>query len=183
MIDVALHVVDRHAGVLGDLPPAERRDKRIKQLEGRFESVYGRLEEPQRAVLRQQLDAWPFDPAKVLAERQRRQADTMQMLRQLQSGPLGPAEARRVVQAWLARAQASPDAAFRQQQEQGMRQACQLVAAVHAAATPAQREAAVERPAHSRRAAIISPQTASGPGIASSQARATSGSPASCVSA
>ncbi len=125
--------------------PAERRERRFKQFVERLERVYGRLEEGQRTVLRQQLDAAPFDGARVLAERQRRQADTLQVLRQLQAPGTAPAEARRQVRALLARTLASPDPAYQRLQAQMAQDTCALVSAVHAATTPGQREAAARR--------------------------------------
>ncbi|MFD0669166.1 DUF6279 family lipoprotein [Ramlibacter sp. MAHUQ-53] len=124
---------------------ADRRERRLKLFAERLEMAYGKLEEPQRVVLRQQLEASPFDAARVLAERHRRQADTLQVLRQLQAPGTSPAEARRQLQALLARAQHSPDPAYRRLQEQATQHNCALVAAVHAAATPAQREASMRR--------------------------------------
>ncbi len=126
-------------------PLTETRERRIKQLTDRFERAYPKLEPAQAAVLRQQVEQSPFDAARVLAERQRRQAQGLQVLRQLQAPGVPPAEARRQVRTLLAQATASADPAWRRQQEAMLQQQCTLVAAVHNAATPAQREQLVRR--------------------------------------
>lgn len=125
--------------------PADVRERRIKQLTERYERAYSKLEPAQAAALRQQVELTPFDAAPVLAERQRRQAQVLQALRQLQAPGTSVAEARRQVRALLAQATASTDPAWRRQQEAFLMQQCTLAAAVHNAATPAQREQLAQR--------------------------------------
>ena len=52
--------------------PAERQDKRYDRILDKAEMIYGRLDEPQRAVLRQGLAQSAYDPARILADRERR---------------------------------------------------------------------------------------------------------------
>ena len=124
---------------------AERKDQRARQLADRLETAYGRLDDAQQALLRRLVDASTWDPQRALAERQRRQADLLQVMRQIRSMPAGSAEARALAQASLQRLLASPDAAHRQLQETWLRENCALVAAMHNAMTPAQREQAARR--------------------------------------
>jgi len=126
-------------------PPAEVREHRLKLLTDRLERAYGRLEPAQVAVLQRQVDAAPFDGAPVLAERQRRQAQVLQALQQLQGPGASAAEARRQVRTLLAQGLSPADPAARRHLEAVWQQPCALVAAVQNAATPAQREQLVRR--------------------------------------
>lgn len=128
-----------------DLPPAEQREKRFKQVLERSEMVYGKLEEPQRAIVRQQMERSVFDPARNLAERQRRQQDLLQTLRKLAGQPIALAQARQLMHEYLERAQASPDAAYRRYQETLIEESCRMFSAAHNSTTAAQREGAARR--------------------------------------
>ena len=48
-----------------DVPPAEQKEKRVDFLQERFEMIYGRLEAPQRAVLRRGVEQSLFDPQRI----------------------------------------------------------------------------------------------------------------------
>ncbi|TWO70484.1 hypothetical protein FN976_16030 [Caenimonas sedimenti] len=128
-----------------ELPPAELRDKRFQQAVERAEMIYGNLEEPQRAVLRQGIDQSIFDAARMLGERQRRQQDLLQTLRRIQEAPGAPEDGAAAIRAYLQRAQRSPDPAFRRLQEDLVQETCRTFAAVHESTTPAQRDQAVRR--------------------------------------
>ncbi len=128
-----------------DLNLADRRDKHFKRFLERMEDAYGRLDDAQRVVLRQRVEASRFDPAQVFAEMQRRQADTLQTLRELRATSLPPAEARLKVKALVDRGQSPPDAGARRYRELAVEDNCALVAAVHNVTTPAQRQSAVRR--------------------------------------
>ncbi len=125
--------------------PAERLDQRIKLTAERLERVYGRLEPPQREVLRQHLARSVFDPQRAYAERERRQTDLRATLRRLQSPEMPVDEARGLWRGFVGRALASPDAAGQRHAQALLQENCALVAAVHAIASPAQREAAAAR--------------------------------------
>lgn len=125
--------------------PADRVERRVKLTTERLERFYGRLDAPQREVLRQQLARSSFDPQRVLAERERRQADLLQTLRRLQAPELPLDEARSVWRGFITRVQASPDTAWQRHSQQLLQENCALVATVHASTTAAQREAAATR--------------------------------------
>lgn len=127
------------------LSPADLKDKRFKQVLDRSEMIYGRLGEEQQAVVRQQLDRSVFDPARILAERERRQQDALQTLRKVTVPGLSLTDARTLMRGYLERAQNSPDAAWRAYQDTLIQEGCRSFAAAHAATTPAQRENAVRR--------------------------------------
>jgi len=128
-----------------DLSAEKRVNKRYEQVEGRMERVYGRLEPAQRDALRRALAASSFDPARIFAERQRRQADMRATLQRLQAPGLAPAEAQRLVRGYVERIETSPDPGWRSHAQTLTQEGCALFAAVHNAATPAQRQGAVNR--------------------------------------
>jgi len=125
--------------------PAEAQEKRFDETLDRLEMIYGRLDEPQRAVLRQGLAQSSYDAGRILADRQRRQQDLLQTLRTVKGSHLGAEEARAQLRAWLDRAWHSPDAAYRTWQEGLVQEGCRTFSAVHHSTTPAQREQAVKR--------------------------------------
>ena len=128
-----------------ELPPAEAREKRYEQALERLEMVYGRLDAPQREVLRQGIARSAYDPARILADRQRRQQDLVQTLRYVVRARMQPEEARAQLRSWLDRALHSPDAAYRSWQEGLVAEGCRIFAAVHHSTTTQQRDQAVRR--------------------------------------
>lgn len=128
-----------------DASADDRRERQFKQFAERLEDTYGRLDEAQRAVLRQRLEASRFDPAQVFTEMQRRHSDTLQTLRQLRTPGLPAQEARLQIRGLVERGQVPPDAAARRYREQVTQDNCALIAAVHNVTTPTQRQSAVRR--------------------------------------
>jgi len=128
-----------------DVPPAQMHEKRYEQMLERIEMIYGRLDEPQRAVLRQAIARSGYDAARILADRQRRQQDLLQTLRHVARARMPPEEARAQLVAWLDRAQHSPDLAYRAWQEGLVQEGCRMFSAVHHSTTAGQREQAVRR--------------------------------------
>jgi hypothetical protein len=111
----------------------------------RAEMIYGRLDEAQRAALRQGIARSIYDAPKVLMERERRQQDLLQVLRRASAGGVAPQEARTLLHAWAERAQHSPNLAYRSWQESLVQEGCRTFAAVHQSTTVQQREQAVRR--------------------------------------
>lgn len=122
---------------------AQLQDKRLKQLVERTEMIYGRLDEAQQEAIRLQVQKSAFDPARILAERQRRQQDLLATLRKLPGQP--PPQARALMRGYLERVQHSPNAAYAAYQEGLIQEGCAAFAAAHNSTTPAQREAAARR--------------------------------------
>ncbi|MDB5957599.1 DUF6279 family lipoprotein [Ramlibacter sp.] len=128
-----------------DPAPAERQEKRYDRVLQRAEMIYGRLDEPQRAVLRQSLAQSAYDPARILADRERRQQDLLRTLARISTAPSSAADARAQLHAWRERAEHAPDLAYRTWQEGLVQEGCRIFSAVHQSTTPAQRDQAVRR--------------------------------------
>ncbi len=128
-----------------DLTPGERQARRYDETLDRLESIYGTLDAPQRAVLRQGIAQSKYVPERILLDRERRQQDLLQVLKQLSQGNVKPDEARVQLHAWLDRSQHAPDLAYRAWQEGLVQEGCRVFSAVHSSTTPAQREHAIRR--------------------------------------
>src|SRR6185369_10547143 len=120
-------------------------DKRFKLFLERSESFYGSLDDPQRAVLRRQVEQSIFDGQRSLAERVRRQRDALQVLRKLATESVSFSEARGMLRGYFGRIQQPPDPAGRSYQQALIEEGCRNFAALHNITTPAQRQAAVRR--------------------------------------
>lgn len=119
--------------------PAARRTEQLDRARKRFERLYGRLAEPQLAVLREGLAELPLDPERWLAEREQRQRQTLATLRRLQAERAPRDERVAALGAMLGQSMQSADPARRAQQQRLTEANCALVARVHNAATPQQR--------------------------------------------
>lgn len=128
-----------------NLRPDEVQEKRFDRMADRLETLYGKLEEPQRSVLRRRFAQSVFEPARTHAEWQRRQQDLLQVLRKVSHRGTPEGEARALLKGWLARVQRAPDPGYRAYQEALQQEGCATFAAVHASTTAAQREHAVQR--------------------------------------
>ncbi len=126
-------------------PPAERDDKRFEQFLERSEMIYGKLDEPQRSALRRQFGKSTFDPARILAERQRRQRDALQTLRRIAGQPVSFDEARKLLRGFLDRVREPPEPAANAYQHALIEESCRSFAALHNSTSAAQRETAVRR--------------------------------------
>ena len=127
------------------LTALQLREKRMKQFVQRSEIIYGELGESQRAVMRRLVETSIFDPARWLAERQRRQQDALQTLRKMAGQPLPMARARALMHDLIQRVQESPDPAYRAYQQALIDEACRNLSVLHNSTSPAQRETAVQR--------------------------------------
>jgi hypothetical protein len=114
-------------------------DLRVKRMTERMEMFYGKLDNEQRRLLREQMARSSFDAQRVLAERERRQADILATVASVRAAP---AQAQALVQAVMARSVESPQADYRTQSRQWIREGCAQFAALHNSTTPAQRDAA-----------------------------------------
>lgn len=127
------------------LEPQALKDKRFKQFVERSEMVYGQLDEPQRGALRRQLERSIFDPRRMLEERKRRQQDALDTLRRIAGQPIALGDARSLLRGYLARAQESPDVAYRAYQQALIDESCRSFSVLHNSTSLAQREAAVRQ--------------------------------------
>lgn len=120
----------------------ERRRESVKRAVERAERLYGRLGEAQRRVVADGVAASPFDPALWAAERERRQRETVQVLRRLVAERADRDDRVAALRALAERAERSPVAAYRDYQRRLAEYNCALAARLHNATTPAQREKA-----------------------------------------
>ncbi|MBK9134931.1 MAG: hypothetical protein IPM15_11535 [Betaproteobacteria bacterium] len=122
--------------------PAERRTAALKRAVTRAEQFYGRLDDTQRRLLAELLAASPADPQAWMDERRRRQRDNVQTLRRLVAERADRNERLAALRMLADRYQRSPDAAHRAYQQRLLDYNCALVARLHNAMTPAQRQRA-----------------------------------------
>lgn len=116
----------------------DRLKLRLKKLQDRAESFYGRQSDAQIKRLTALLEASPFDGALQYQETLRRQQDILQTVKALRVGtPETQMQAQ--LHAVLERSLHSPDPALRQYQDRMRLHTCSLVAALHNQATPTQR--------------------------------------------
>ena len=127
-----------------DLTPDELADHRLKLAVDRAQNLYGRLQESQRAVLRQGIASSPFDASISYKEIQRRQQDILRTLAEHSNSADRPAHVKAELLALIERSLNSPDAAYRQQQERLISEGCEMMAKLHNSITPAQRSKAME---------------------------------------
>ncbi len=126
-------------------PDAEDRlHYRNKQALNRLEDFYGRLDTPQREVLRRWLSESVFDPVMSYAERERRQADTIQTLQRMaQEGSATP-QAQALLHGLIERSFNSPNERYRAYNRALWQENCEGFAKLHNSTTPAQRKRMVE---------------------------------------
>ena len=126
-------------------PDAEDRlHYRNKQALNRLEDFYGRLDTPQREVLRRWLSESVFDPVMSYAERERRQADTIQTLQRMaQEGSATP-QAQALLHGLIERGFNSPNERYRAYNRALWQENCEGFAKLHNSTTPAQRKRMME---------------------------------------
>jgi Family of unknown function (DUF6279) len=124
----------------------ERREASFKRTLKRYEDFYGRFDAAQKERLAQLLQQSPFDADQWLAERERRNRDTIATLRNLidngkaQDSGAAQAAAVAAVKLIAERSLRSPRSEYRAYQDRLSADNCGLAAALHNIMTPAQRE-------------------------------------------
>ena len=126
-------------------PASERQEKRFKQWADRLETLYGPLDDAQREVLRRAVARTTWDPQRQLAEWQRRQADLLGVVREIQASAGDPVKGPALLHAFVARGLRSPDAAYRHYQHALLEENCRTFAAVHESTSAEQRARAARR--------------------------------------
>ncbi len=125
--------------------PTERTARRQKQLIDRVEMLYGRMEEPQLAVLRTSLATSGFDAEWRYRDILRRQQDTLVTLRRVVDGQLSAAALKAEVRSLITRTFESPDAGYRNYSSQMTQEGCRTFAALHNSTSPAQRRTLMDK--------------------------------------
>jgi Family of unknown function (DUF6279) len=130
---------------------AERARVSFKRTLERYENLYGKLDDAQRAKLAQLLAASPFDADRWIAERERSNADLLALLAKVSAEGKGSdsaaaqAQAQAAVRMIAERALRSPRPDYRAYQQRLTEENCALAAAMHSATTPAQRQHARDK--------------------------------------
>lgn len=125
--------------------PAKRLEAALRRTLDRVEMVYGRVDKAQLRLIEDGIKASPFSPERWLAERQRRQRDTLQTLRRLVAEKADRDRIVATLRALAERTERSPDPAYRDYQQQLRTYNCDFAARIHAAMGAEQRQAARER--------------------------------------
>jgi hypothetical protein len=119
--------------------PAERSERRVKQLVDRAESFYGELNNAQIAVVRAHIANSSFDGPRQFLEMQRRQKDALMVLGKIRAGEIPPNQTDAQVRGLLERTLKAPAPAYRRYMDQMTSEGCAAMAALHNASTPEQR--------------------------------------------
>ena len=127
-----------------DLNPEKLHAQRFKQLLSRTETFYGSLQEPQKAALGAFISDSTFDPQRSYAERLRRQKDLVQVLQKIAEDRTNTELTRALLRGYIARFNASPDAAYQRYAKTLVEEGCQGFSRVHNAMTATQRLKAVQ---------------------------------------
>jgi hypothetical protein len=126
-------------------PNAEERLRyRIKQATNRLEDFYGRLDKPQRDALHKWLSESIFDPKMSYAERERRQADSMQTFQRMAQEGSATAQAQNMLRGLTERSFNSPNERYRAYSRELWNENCEGFAKLHNSTTPAQRQRMLE---------------------------------------
>lgn len=125
--------------------PKDRLEAAVDRVVDRTESLYGRIDGPQKERIAKLLAASPFDPDVWFAERQQRQRDTLATLRSLLAAKAPPDQVQAGLRTLLARLQQSPREAYREYDERLKAYNCMVGAEVHNNMTREQRQEAAKR--------------------------------------
>lgn len=124
---------------------ADRLKAAIKRALGHAETLYGSLDEPQKKVIAAGVAASPFDPELLLAERERRQRTTVQMLRRFVAERADRDRVLAGLRVLVQQSEDSPDPVYAAYERRLSDYNCAFSAQIHNATTPAQRKSARER--------------------------------------
>ena len=124
--------------------PEARVKTQFKRALDRIEMVYGRMSSAQRDRIAALALQTPFDPERWLAERQRRQQDTLQTLARLNAEQATVEQAMAALRVLVQRSRASPNDEYRAYQQRLVQFNCSFAAQVHNLSTPEQRAKAVD---------------------------------------
>jgi len=124
---------------------AERLESSIQRTVSRAETLYGRLEDAQRALIGQSVAASPFDAQLWLAERQARQQEIVSTLRALIAERADAARVQAALRVFAAHASRSPRQDYRQHVQRLTEYNCAFVARLHNSSSAEQRRHGVEK--------------------------------------
>ncbi len=122
--------------------PATRLKESVRRTVERAERLYGSLDDGQLRLVTAGVAASPFNPEAWLAERQRRQLDTLQTLRRMVAVHADQDTRLAALRALAVRVERSPDPEYRAYQLKLNEYNCAFAAQLHNATTAAQRQQA-----------------------------------------
>jgi hypothetical protein len=126
----------------------ERLKASVKRTVKRTENLYGNLDEIQRNLILTNLQASPYDPEAWLAERQRRQRETLQTLRQMGTEPVETEEITAALRKLIGHIEHSADPDYRNYQMKLTEYNCAFIARMHNSTNPLQRQHARDKLKH-----------------------------------
>ena len=124
---------------------AKRAEENLKRTVDRAETLYGRLEDAQRARITEGLARSPFDADVWFAERRQRQLDALQLLRKLTTESASREQALAALNGYVERLERSPREPYRRYAERLAEFNCAFAAGLHNTTTPAQRRTAANK--------------------------------------
>ena len=122
-----------------------RLEDAVDRMVQRAERFYGRLGAEQRRAVERSVAASPMDPARWLAERERRQRELVQTLRRWQAERPERPQLRAALGQLAEQAEHGTDAGYRAYRQRVNEHQCRLAAELHQLATPAQRAKAKQQ--------------------------------------
>ena len=125
--------------------PRKRAEENVKRTVDRAETLYGRLDDAQRARIAEGLARSPFDADLWFAERRQRQLDVLQMLRKLAAEKASREQALAELKGYVERLERSPREPYRRYSERLAEFNCALGASLHNATTAVQRRTAAQK--------------------------------------
>ena len=125
--------------------PRKRAEENLNRTVDRAETLYGRLDDAQRARIAEGLARSPFDAEVWFAERRLRQAEALQMLRKLGAEKAGREQAVAEMRVYVERLERSPREAYRRYSARLAEFNCGFAASLHNATTASQRRTAADK--------------------------------------
>jgi Family of unknown function (DUF6279) len=125
--------------------PRKRAEENVKRTVDRAETLYGRLDDAQRARIAEGLARSPFDAELWFAERRQRQAEVLQMLRKLGAEKGTREQALVELRGYVERMERSPREAYRRYSARLAEFNCGFAASLHNATTASQRRTAADK--------------------------------------
>ena len=121
-----------------------KQGKRYKQAVSRAEMLYGRLDDEQLAMVARQVERSRFDANLAYAERQRRQQDALQTIREVLKNPVTTEQKKLVVRSLFERSFISPNPDYAVYLDALTQEGCKNFSDLHNTTTLNQRRKAVE---------------------------------------
>ena len=125
--------------------PRKRAEENMKRTVDRAETLYGRLDDAQRARIAEGLARSPFDAELWFAERRQRQAEVLQMLRKLGAEKASREQALVELRGYVERLERSPREPYRRYSARLAEFNCGFAASLHNATTASQRRTAADK--------------------------------------